>query len=205
MFKLLKPSETPAPALAELIDWQHPPLLGPGKPNQAAYKALNALNLERSFAPSAVRDRDMALGCLAGLWLFHNYLDESHRISQDIDTTSGSYWHGLMHRREPDFDNAKYWFRRVGSHPIFPILCASTSSAVNRLRSGAVPLPEGSISDATRFLETQEAWDPFAFIDLCSKSLGSNSADELLCRQIQLTEWIFLFGHCFVSATGEEF
>ena len=53
----------------------------------------------------------MAACCLAGVWLLHDYLDESHTISQRIDTPSGSFWHGIMHRREGDFSNAKYWFR----------------------------------------------------------------------------------------------
>ena len=43
--------------------------------------------------------------CCAGLWLLHGYLDESHALSQSIHTTSGSYWHGLTHRREPNFAN----------------------------------------------------------------------------------------------------
>ena len=64
----------------------------------------------------------MAACCIAGVWLLHDFLDESHTISQGIDTPSGSFWHAIMHRREGDFSNAKYWFRRVGQHPVFDAL-----------------------------------------------------------------------------------
>ena len=60
----------------------------------------------------------MAAACLAGLWLHHNFLDESHTLSQDIDTTTGSYWHAIMHRREGDYGNAKYWLHRVGASDV---------------------------------------------------------------------------------------
>ncbi len=54
---------------------------------------------------------------LAGLWLLAGDLDASHEYSQAIEDRDGSFWHGIMHRREGDFGNAKYWFRRVGDHP----------------------------------------------------------------------------------------
>lgn len=50
----------------------------------------------------------------AGLWLYVDDLERSHTISQNIHTPAGSYWHGIMHRREGDFWNSKYWFRKAG-------------------------------------------------------------------------------------------
>jgi hypothetical protein len=45
-------------------------------------------------------------------------IERSHSISQNIENLEGSFLHGMMHRREGDFSNAKYWFRRVGNHPV---------------------------------------------------------------------------------------
>ena len=52
----------------------------------------------------------------AGLWLYVDELERSHRISQTIASPTGSYWHAIMHRREGDFSNSHYWFRRTGWH-----------------------------------------------------------------------------------------
>jgi hypothetical protein len=39
----------------------------------------------------------------------------AHSIFQEDDSFFGSYGHGMMHRREGDFWNANYWFRRAGN------------------------------------------------------------------------------------------
>ena len=39
----------------------------------------------------------------------------AHAIFQEDDSFFGSYGHGMMHRREGDFWNANYWFRRAGN------------------------------------------------------------------------------------------
>ena len=95
------------PLIAELLAPERLAPLGPGVPNDAARPKLAALDGDRLLAPHSVRDRDMARACLAGLWLYHDFLDESHTISQEIGSTTGSYWHGIMHRREPDASNAE--------------------------------------------------------------------------------------------------
>jgi hypothetical protein len=66
-----------------------------------------------------VVDRESALIQSTAL-LWHDHLDESHNLSQDISSPDGSFLHGIMHRREPDYSNAKYWLNRVGSHPSYP-------------------------------------------------------------------------------------
>ena len=133
--------------------------LGSGKPVLAMKGRLENLadhnTLASAFAPRPILDRAMAQACLAGLWLRFDFLDESHRISQEIDNQTGSFWHGIMHRREPDYGNAKYWFRRVGRHPSFAALGDSA-------RVIALTSPPETAAD---FLKQQENWDPFAFID----------------------------------------
>jgi hypothetical protein len=156
--------------------------LGPGTPDQDAYPRLKALRIESAFAPQAVHDVDMAACCLAGLWLRHDYFDESHKISQDIDTSSGSFWHGILHRREPDPSNAAYWFRRVGQHPIYEALAKDAA---------ALGLEQQSTS-----------WNPFDFIDWCEQHRDTGTAQEMLLRRVQAREWELLFTWCFDQAIG---
>ena len=55
----------------------------------------------------------------AGIWLYVDDLDRSHSISQALHTPTGSFWHAIMHRREGDFGNSRYWLRMAGSHPVW--------------------------------------------------------------------------------------
>ena len=59
---------------------------------------------------------------IAGLWIYVDELDKSHAVSQGLNDTTGSYWHAIMHRREGDFGNSKYWLRQAGHHEA----CADT-------------------------------------------------------------------------------
>ena len=165
--------------------------LGPGKPNEETRPALEALQPDTAFAPHSVRNADMAAACLAALWLRHNFLDQAHSLSQNIDTQTGSYWHGLMHRREPDFANAAYWFRRVGAHSVFPAV-----------RDAAATVAAATADPAARFLVEQGVWNPFDFIELCERCLGSGGGLEVLCQQIQQREWEILFDYCYRAATA---
>ncbi|HTQ38012.1 MAG TPA: hypothetical protein VMJ32_03240 [Pirellulales bacterium] len=129
---------------------------------------------------------------MAGLWLRWDFLDRSHGISQEIHTATGSYWHGILHRREPDYDNAKYWFRRVGRHPVFAPLCSAAKEIAQ-----AVPA-----EPAANFLKRQSQWDPFAFVDVVAASDKSTASEEL-CRQIQRREWELLFDFSYHAALGK--
>ena len=166
-----------------------------GQPNAAVYTELANLDHSLLFDGKLVRDSIMASCCHSALWLLHDYLDESHRISQSVDTITGSYWHGIMHRREPDFSNAAYWFRRVGRHPVFTELVV----AARMLARGARADEQADLA----FLVHQETWDPFRFIDLCSAVVEGRSSNGVLCRQVAAAEWQLLFDYCYREACSQ--
>ncbi len=58
----------------------------------------------------------------SALWLYIDDLDRSHTVSQGVEDSTGSYWHGIMHRREGDFSNSHYWFNKVGAHPAIDLI-----------------------------------------------------------------------------------
>ncbi len=174
---------------ATLLSIPRHPSLGPGIPTAAASPYLQGMTLENAFAGCPVTDRSMAEACLAGLWLYHNHLDDSHRISQSIAGSTGSFWHGILHRREPDAWNSNYWFERVGVHPVYPLLNREAASLA-RQRGGNLPA-------AARFLTEQTAWNPRRFIELCETARSGQSDATSLCLQIQDAEWWLLFDYCY--------
>ncbi len=187
------PSRYGPVAAALLAEVRRPPV-GPGQPNGAARAMLEAATIDRLFAHAKVADPQMAEACRSGLWLYHDYLDESHTISQGIDDRTGSYWHGIMHRREPDYGNAAYWFRRVGEHPIFGQLLED---------SRAIALRVGGITADTRWLLEDQDWDPFALINLCQACRRRPGQEHELCREICWAEWCLLFHYSYRMAVGE--
>jgi hypothetical protein len=180
-------------AFTTLLDIDRCRALGPGNPNRSAFESLRGLTIESAFANKTMADREMAKACLAGIWLFHDFLDASHSISQSIGSISGSYWHGIMHRREPDYSNSKYWFRRVGDHPVFePLFSEATRMA-----------REANLDDSAQSLVEQSAWDPFRFVDLCQAVEQHGSRSGPLCRKIQQRECELLFDFCYRHAVGK--
>lgn len=149
--------------------------LGPGKPNEPFRPELAELGVEAAFP--TLQDREAAQACISALWLYHDFLDESHAISQELPSWYGSYWHGIMHRREPDPSNAKYWFRRVSANPIYEQLAAEAPTLGYVLTGGV--------------------WDPYQFVDRCERERGSGSDAEKTLRRVQLREWQLLFDWCY--------
>ncbi len=159
--------------------------IGSGNPDPAMADILYSISLDQYFDHTTIIDEMAARACQAGLYLHFDLLEDAHRISQSIDTASGSYWHGIMHRREGDYWNSKYWFRQVGDHPIFKPL----HDLVRQI-------------DQDKLL-SDDRWNPFKYVDLCESAFGSGSDLVEFCKRVQQLEWQLLFDFCYDRATGK--
>lgn len=179
------------PVVDSLLEKVGPMPLDAGTPDAAAGERLRPLTPADLLAGQPVADADATRACLSALWVRLGFLDESHRLSQGIATPEGSFWHAIMHRREGDYANAKYWFRRVGDHAVF--------AALRQGAEGAALMGDDPAAGA---IAAQAAWDPFAFVDLCETFVAAGKADDRLWCQVQRLEWDLLFDHCWRAATG---
>ena len=113
-----------------------------------------------------------------GLFYALDALSDAHAIFQAVHEDEASYWHGMMHRREADFDNARYWFRRAGTLAAFPAMhhAASEHSA-----------------DMARQLN----WDPFLVTNQAEQA--RHGAPELTAEvsALQRAEFTALLDYCW--------
>lgn len=113
----------------------------------------------------------------AALYLWNDSLAAAHDIVQDLDTQTGSALHGIMHRREGDYDNAKYWFHRTGEHPAFHSLQVRAASFLEEQ-----VIPAGPLNIPLHQMASQGSWNPYLFINAIH--IQENHIDETQSRII---------------------
>jgi hypothetical protein len=117
----------------------------------------------------------------AGLLYAYDAIDESHRIVQEIQTDEASYWHGMLHRREGDFENARYWFRRTGRLAIF--------AEMHGRASGVSPL-----------MGRQENWDPYVLVGQCEQARFGGDVNQKELVALQRIEFEVMFDYLWRGA-----
>ncbi|UCE62609.1 MAG: hypothetical protein JSU59_06885 [Nitrospirota bacterium] len=153
-------------------------------------KEIHELSNEALFG-GTIEDSDMAQAARAGLLLEAGGWDDAHRIVQELDTPEAQYWHSIVHRREPDSSNAKYWFRQVGHHPVMAQLLSILSG------------PGGPDKTLVQRFIKSEKWDPFKYVDVCM-ACHQGTRKELLpiLLDIQKKEFTSLLDYCIQHALG---
>ena len=137
--------------------------------------------------PAAVSPPEGGAAVRAGVLLMSGADDASHRTSQsDEGEPDCDYWHGLMHRREPDYGNALYWFRRVGQHP-----------AMDGLPEDAAMIAAALGAEAEASGVLGPPWDGAAMVRLCERAERSPASElHLFARAVQWAEMRRLMRHC---------
>jgi hypothetical protein len=111
-------------------------------------------------------------GALAGLWLYLDCFEPAHTVAQEDSSREGSLWHGIAHRREPDYGNSGYWYDRAGAHPSYPAI----------------------LNEAGRLgFETGSTWKPKEFVRFC-EAVDAKRVE--LALAVQRAEWEILFDYC---------
>ena len=176
----MRASPTPKPTnpFARFLDTPEPADLGPGpragvRPKDELHRELDPLLANTILG----QEHQHLIRALILLW--HDHLDFAHRLAQDVPGPDGAFVHGIIHRREPDYSNAGYWFRRVGTHP-----------ALGTLARAATAFAKGQEARTlVSALVRANDWDPQAFINACAQAqANANPAQQELLRHIQRIE-----------------
>jgi hypothetical protein len=149
---------------------------------QELNQLIESVKQQERTTKGTQRHTQAALGLISGLYLWNGSLESSHVISQDLENSTGSYLHGILHRIEPDYSNAKYWFRMAGGHPDGERLQQDT---LNLLRESA------SINETLfQSFANQTGWNPALFTDMAATFLQKRIAGKegSLLERIQAME-----------------
>jgi hypothetical protein len=156
----LKPTEPGSPdALRRIREAREPELTGGAVLADASY-------------PRLIR---------AALLYAYDAIDESHRIVQELHTAYASYWHGMLHRREGDFENARYWFRRTGKLGVFPEMHARAA-------------------EVSPLMGRQMDWDPYVLVGQCEQARFGGDVDQRELVALQRIEFKVMFDYLWRDA-----
>lgn len=105
-------------------------------------------------------DQAKAACVRALLWYAAGDLNTAHEIVQAMSGPDGAYIHGMIHRVEDDFNNARYWFARAVAHP----------ASAEIYRHAVVNSP---------LIAAHSLWDPVYVTDLLEEARRTGISEEL--------------------------
>ena len=115
-----------------------------------------------------------AVAYLAALHLWNDNLGRAHDRVERLETPTGMLVHGIIHRREGDFDNANYWFRRAGNHPAYHGLQARAAAFL-----GEHPIASGPAREVADQIAAQGSWNPYLLttaVAMLARLIGDDEA-----------------------------
>lgn len=118
----------------------------------------------------------------AGMFYHHNALEDAHRLVQEASGDAAAYWHAMIHRRERDFENARYWLRRAGEQPAFAEMQARAA-------------------DVSPHMGRQMSWDPYLLVNLAEQLRFGAAELEAEVVGLGRVEFEVFFDYCFRQAT----
>lgn len=156
--------------------------------NSEITKILLTSSRDELFHPEKVKHKSFADATVSGLLLWNDCEQEAHTLAQNINSPEGSYFHAIIHRREPDIWNSDYWFNRTGAHPVFPLVYDYVSKN----------FPEKIVKK----ILVKNSWDPKVFNKAVEEAQNDGNAADSDLKTIQHAELLFLIAHSYRHTIG---
>ena len=184
--------------LADLFSGAPPSLvLSAGRARAGALDERSARQAAQDLAGRMAPESLPVLQGLALLW--HDHWTPAHEIAQSREgEPDHDLLQAILHRREGDFANAGYWFRRAGKHACYPILERGLASAgAGRLRAadvgGALPAVIPAVLPAIIPGMENGRWSPSVFLAAVRTRAQSGEAEtgegSVVLRFVQAEEF----------------
>lgn len=188
-------------ALDRLRERSQVPLLAAQVWNRELDEELRNASQEELFPGKQLAAPPMAAAALAGLHLWNDNFDAAHNLCQAIATPTGSYLHGLCHRREghvgeglaSNLGNSRYWFRQAGEHPIQPAVYRSALTVLDNAGMGF-----RWATEAAGQLRARGVWEPATLSDWVAQAEAGTLSPQtiVLLEEIQWREIALLVDWC---------
>ena len=186
-------SSPPSNSLDNLFKTPASPGLGPGPRHEILPipEIENRMRTLQSGGFPPAKDQAALIFCVALIW--NDHWTQAHELAQDIHTPDGSLLHAILHRREPDYWNSKYWLRRVGNHPAL--------AHISKAFTDTFTTPPAGASNMAWFQGGR--FDPLEFVDACERVSSQPDSNEVhLLEKAQAVELRTLL-RFFASRGGE--
>lgn len=175
---------------APSLSWQE-------RPNQGAKAILDQIDNAKLLGVRELKSEAMAVAVRALLYLWNGWIAECVKHAQGTEEKESLYISGFALRASGQPEQAKKLFQRLGPHPVCERMLTHFLQTVGSSRDLA-------IKRVRETAELGQAWEPFAFIDLCEQARTGKLSPERaqLVTQLQRKEFELLFCHCYEGATG---
>ena len=93
-----------------------------------------------------------------GLFLLNDDLASGHALAQSLQGDPlGDFWHAIIHRREGDWNNARYWFSKAGPEAILTQIYGLDRKAPDAFVNRCRKVGQGSDPELEQFQQGELA------------------------------------------------
>jgi hypothetical protein len=170
--------------------------------NRNIMSSLEAIHSQLLTYPPPLLPPGKALVPEVGLHILNQDLPSAHflvRHMQSAPAFAGMYLHGILHRIEGDFDNARAWYSDVRETDVYKEVWGSRGIGWKELEEGG---KKEDLDDGQKFLDAVQQCKESAVFKWCSEKFGTDKMVDASEAWVKPSDDIKRMGEGQVSGSG---